>query len=98
MTKAIKIKKRCKTLWLAFAMLMATGTLHAQSVVVDASVDSMQILIGEQAKICYDTRLEAEAAALVAQHDYGAPKLSVYHCPYGDHYHLSSTRDGSVAK
>ena len=54
--------------------------------------------VGEQAKICYDTRLEAEVAALVAQHDYGAPKLSVYRCPYGDHYHLSSTQGDSVAK
>ena len=54
--------------------------------------------MGEQAKVCYDTRLEAEAAALVAQHDYGAPKLSVYRCPYGDHYHLSSTQGDSVAK
>ena len=47
--------------------------------------------VGEQPKICYDTKWEAEAAALVAQHDYGAPLLSVYRCPYGDHYHLSST-------
>ena len=54
--------------------------------------------VGEQAKVCYDTRLEAEAAALVAQHDYGALKLSVYRCPYGDHYHLSSTQGDSVAK
>lgn len=46
--------------------------------------------VGEQAKICYTTREEAEAAALVVEHDYGAPQLSVYHCPYGDHYHLSS--------
>lgn len=64
MTKAIKIKKRCKTLWLAFAMLMATGTLHAQSVVVDASVDSMQILIGEQAKIKLEASFDAGKRAV----------------------------------
>lgn len=46
--------------------------------------------VGEQQKICYATKSEAEAAALVAQHDYGAPSLSVYKCEYGDHWHLSS--------
>ena len=46
--------------------------------------------VGEQQKICYASRAEAEAAALVAQHDYGTPKLSVYKCEYGDHWHLSS--------
>lgn len=46
--------------------------------------------VGDQQKVIYATREEAEAAALVAQHDYGAPDLSVYHCEYGDHWHLSS--------
>lgn len=46
--------------------------------------------VGEQQKVCYATREEAEAAALIAEHDYNAPKLSVYKCEYGDHYHLSS--------
>ncbi len=46
--------------------------------------------VGEHQKISYPTREEAEAAALVAQHDYGAPPLSVYHCEFGDHWHLSS--------
>ena len=46
--------------------------------------------VGEQHKICYASREEAETAALVAEHDYGAPKLGVYHCEYGDHWHLSS--------
>lgn len=41
--------------------------------------------VGEQQKISYATREEAEAAALVAEHDYGAPKLDVYKCEYGDH-------------
>lgn len=46
--------------------------------------------VGEQQKVCYDTREEAEVAALVAQYDHGAPELSVYKCEYGDHWHLSS--------
>ncbi len=46
--------------------------------------------VGETQKICYDTREEAEVAAKIAQHDYGAPELSVYKCEYGDHWHLSS--------
>ena len=46
--------------------------------------------VGETQKICYDTREEAEVAAKVAQHDYGAPELTVYKCEYGEHWHLSS--------
>lgn len=46
--------------------------------------------VGDSQKICYKTREEAEVAAMVAAHDYHAPALSVYHCEYGDHYHLSS--------
>ncbi len=46
--------------------------------------------VGDTQKICYATREEAEAAALVAEHDYGVPKLSVYKCEYGEHWHLSS--------
>lgn len=51
--------------------------------------------VGDQQKICYATRDEAEAAALIAEHDYGAPKLTVYECEYGDHWHLSSATNGS---
>lgn len=46
--------------------------------------------VGDSQKIIYDTPEEAEAAALIAEHDYGAPKLTVYKCEYGDHWHLSS--------
>jgi len=46
--------------------------------------------VGEQQKVCYDTREDAEVAAKVAQHDHGAPELFVYKCEFGDHYHLSS--------
>ena len=48
--------------------------------------------VGDQHKIAYPTREEAEVAALVAEHDYNAPKLEVYHCEFGDHWHLSSTQ------
>ena len=41
-------------------------------------------------KICYKTREEAEVAARVAEYDHGAPKLTVYKCEFGDHWHLSS--------
>ena len=46
--------------------------------------------VGDSQKICYNTRDEALVAARVAEHDHGAPRLSVYKCEYGDHWHLSS--------
>lgn len=49
--------------------------------------------VGDQQKICYKTRDEAEIAAKVAAYDHGAPNLSVYKCEFGDHWHLSSKRD-----
>lgn len=48
--------------------------------------------VGDTQKICYGTREEAEVAAKVAQYDYNAPPLSVYHCEYGNHWHLSSSK------
>lgn len=48
--------------------------------------------VGDQQKVCYATREEAEAAALVAQYDHGGLKLDVYKCEYGEHWHLSSHR------
>lgn len=48
--------------------------------------------VGEQQKVCYASREEAEVAAAIAEHDHHAPKLTVYKCDYGDHYHLSSVR------
>lgn len=47
--------------------------------------------VGDSHKICYKTRDEAEVAARVAEHDHGAPKLTVYKCEFGDHWHLSSS-------
>ena len=49
--------------------------------------------VGESQKIAYKTREEAEVAAQIAAYDHGAPKLSVYKCEYGDHWHLSSKTD-----
>lgn len=46
--------------------------------------------VGDQQKICYATREEAEVAAAVAQHDYGAPELGVYKCEFGEHWHLTT--------
>ena len=46
--------------------------------------------VGETQKVCYKTREEEEVAAKCAEYDHGAPKLSVYKCEFGDHYHLSS--------
>ena len=48
--------------------------------------------VGDEQKICYPTREEAEMAARVAEYDYGVSGLSVYKCEYGDHWHL--TRSG----
>ncbi|MBQ8991827.1 hypothetical protein IJ103_01990 [Candidatus Saccharibacteria bacterium] len=46
--------------------------------------------VGEGQKICYATKEEAEVAARVAEHDYGAPRLSVYRCEFCNEWHLSS--------
>ena len=48
--------------------------------------------VGDQQKIIYHSREEAEAAALVAEHDHGASHLGVYHCEYGDHWHITTKR------
>ena len=47
--------------------------------------------VGEEQKICYTTREEAEMAARAAEYDHRISGLSVYKCEYGDHYHLSSS-------
>lgn len=46
--------------------------------------------VGDNHKIVYHTREEAELAAKVAEYDHNSGPLSVYKCDYGDHYHLSS--------
>ncbi len=48
--------------------------------------------VGEEQKICFDTRDEAEVAARVAEYEHGVSELSIYKCEYGDHWHL--TRGG----
>ncbi len=46
--------------------------------------------VGENRKIVYDTKEEAELAAKVAEYDHKIKGLTVYKCEYGNHYHLSS--------
>lgn len=46
--------------------------------------------VGEQQKIIYATREEAEMAAKVAEYDHGLKHLGVYKCEYGDHWHITS--------
>lgn len=53
-------------------------------------IEPKRCWVGDSQKICYASREEAEVAAQVAAYDYQAPELSVYHCEYGDHWHLSS--------
>ena len=48
----LHISKPCKNLWACICMLLAiTLSAKAQQVTVDASIDSLQLLIGEQTKI-----------------------------------------------
>lgn len=56
------------------------------------SFEPKKCWVGDRQKVCYATRGEAEAAALVAEHDYQAPRLSAYKCEFGDHWHLSSAK------
>ena len=47
--------------------------------------------VGDAQKIVYNTKEEAELAAQVAAYDHKlGPKLSVYKCEYGDHWHLTA--------
>ena len=49
--------------------------------------------VGDQHKICYATKEEAEMAARVAEYDHHlGTTLGVYKCEYGNHWHL--TRQG----
>lgn len=47
--------------------------------------------VGDTEKIIYESREEAEVAALVAEHDHGI-KLTIYKCEYKDHWHLASEK------
>ncbi len=48
--------------------------------------------VGDQHKICYPTREEAELAARVAEYDHHiGTHLGIYKCEYGDHYHLTAS-------
>lgn len=46
--------------------------------------------VGEQQKLIFDSREEAEAAALVAAYDHKIVVPKVYKCEFGEHWHLSS--------
>ena len=47
--------------------------------------------VGDAQKIIYNTKEEAELAALAAAYDHKLDsKLSVYKCEYGDHWHLTA--------
>ena len=48
--------------------------------------------VGDQHKICYKTREEAELAARCAEYDHGISGLGVYKCEYGDHWHLTKVK------
>ena len=49
--------------------------------------------VGENQKICYATRDEAEVAARVAEYEHGISGLGVYKCEYGDHWHLTGSEE-----
>lgn len=53
-----------KYLFLSILFVMGAGRLAAQSVTVDATIDSLQILIGEQAKIKLQVSLDADKRAI----------------------------------
>lgn len=48
--------------------------------------------VGEEQKICYGSREEAEVAARVAEYEHGISGLGVYKCEYGDHWHLTTKK------
>ena len=47
--------------------------------------------VGEEQKICYGSREEAEMAARVVEYEYKILRLSVYKCEYGEHWHLTKS-------
>ncbi len=48
--------------------------------------------VGDERKICYSTREEAEMAARIAEYDHKITGLSVYKCEYGNHFHLTKNQ------
>ena len=60
-TNVLHISKNIRKLLLGAGMLLASVTsAHAQNVTVDASIDSLQLLIGEQAKIKLEVSMDAQ--------------------------------------
>lgn len=44
-------------------------------------------------KVVFETKAEAEGAALVAQNKYGGKKAKVYKCRYCERWHLATDFD-----
>jgi hypothetical protein len=53
------MKRNSLKTFAAVALLALTGPLHAQEVTVDAKIDSLELLIGEQAKVTLEVSLDA---------------------------------------
>ena len=57
--KMLSINKRLKAMGISVLFFMAVLPAHGQQVTVDASIDSLQLLIGEQAKIKLEVSMDA---------------------------------------
>ena len=57
--KMLSINKRLKAMGISVLFFMAVFPAHGQQVTVDASIDSLQLLIGEQAKIKLEVSMDA---------------------------------------
>lgn len=57
--KMLSINKRLKAMGISVLFFMAVLPAHGQQVTVDASIDSLQLLIGEQAKIKLEVSMNA---------------------------------------
>jgi len=54
-------------------------------------VEPEKCWVNESQKVCYGSKEEAEGAARLAEFEHGLKPntLGVYHCEYGDHWHLT---------
>ena len=57
--KMLSINKRLKAMGISVLFFMAVLPAHGQQVTVDASIDSLQLLIGEQAQIKLEVSMDA---------------------------------------
>jgi hypothetical protein len=58
---------------------------------LDKNILPKKCWVGEQEKVCYGDRVEAEMASRLVEREHGLKNgaLSVYKCEYGEHWHLS---------